>query len=308
MWPAQGKKPHLLSIWWRIAYWYGFVAQFTVLPFHQARGCLLHALAVACVTCENGKHYEAVMRKYTYCVGTHVQEFSDSGAFSWTDRVVSSLRNNLVFYAVLAERRAPFLLAVACRPHPCICVKTSSCCQADFPRAAQGAGALGLIVLLMSGELKPSYVVGFCIATSNAVGLLGGLFLLGYGLIAIPKQVRLRPSKTACPPVLRKRVAGCSAAPQSVTHASGVPQLWFTASVRSEELALHHRAGLQHVKAVAARQCALPCSPCSPVCHGALPWAASCCMVAEVCMRRTVPAAWGVPRTPQTLPQPVTGL
>ena len=39
--------------------------------------------------------------------GRHRQEFSDSGAFSWTDRVVSSLRNNLVFYAVLAERHAP---------------------------------------------------------------------------------------------------------------------------------------------------------------------------------------------------------
>ena len=62
-----------------------------------------------------------------------------------------------------------------------------------IPPAAQGAGALGLIVLLVSGELKPSYVLGFCIATSNAVGLLGGLFLLGYGLIAIPKQARLLP-------------------------------------------------------------------------------------------------------------------
>lgn len=52
----------------------------------------------------------------------------------------------------------------------------------------QGAGAMGLIVLLVSGELAPTNVLGFCIATSNAVGLLGGLFLLGYGLIAIPKQ------------------------------------------------------------------------------------------------------------------------
>lgn len=72
-----------------------------------------------------------------------------------------------------------------------------SCCRADSPPAAQGAGALGLIVLLVSGELKPSYVLGFCIATSNAVGLLGGLFLLGYGLIAIPKQARLLPFRSA---------------------------------------------------------------------------------------------------------------
>lgn len=50
--PAQGKKPHLLSIWWRVSYWYGFVAQFTVLPFHQVRVCLLHEDrgGLACMT------------------------------------------------------------------------------------------------------------------------------------------------------------------------------------------------------------------------------------------------------------------
>ena len=49
----------------------------------------------------------------------------------------------------------------------------------------------------------------------------------------------------------------CSVVPRPVTLAAGVPQLWFTASVKGEERALHHRAGLQHIKAVAARQCAV---------------------------------------------------
>ena len=56
----------MLSLWWRIAYWYGFFAQFTLLPFHQ--------------------------------------EFADSGHFTWADRASASLRNNLIFYAVLAVR------------------------------------------------------------------------------------------------------------------------------------------------------------------------------------------------------------
>ena len=42
------------------------------------------------------------------------QEFADSGAFSWTDRFGSSLRNNLVFYAVLAVRPAAARRACSC--------------------------------------------------------------------------------------------------------------------------------------------------------------------------------------------------
>lgn len=57
----------------------------------------------------------------------------------------------------------------------------------------------------------------------------------------------------------------CSTVLQSVTLAADVPQLWFTASVKGEERALHHRAGLQHIKAMAARQCALPCSAWLPM-------------------------------------------
>ena len=66
----------MLSLWWRVAYWYGFLAQFTLLPFHQ--------------------------------------EYADSGHFTWADRASASLRNNLIFYAVLAVRLLPFLVQHAC--------------------------------------------------------------------------------------------------------------------------------------------------------------------------------------------------
>ena len=61
---VQGTHPELLKVWWRVAYWYGFVVMFTLLPFHQ--------------------------------------EYSDSGHFHVADRCLQSLKNNLIFYAVLA--------------------------------------------------------------------------------------------------------------------------------------------------------------------------------------------------------------
>ena len=59
----QGTSPTLLVTWWRLAYWYGFAVQFTVLPFHQ--------------------------------------EYADSGHFTVSDRISTAIRNNLIFYAVL---------------------------------------------------------------------------------------------------------------------------------------------------------------------------------------------------------------
>ena len=59
----QGQSPQLLVTWWQLAYWYGFAAQFTLLPFHQ--------------------------------------EYADSGHFTVGDRINTAIRNNLIFYAVL---------------------------------------------------------------------------------------------------------------------------------------------------------------------------------------------------------------
>ena len=76
--PAQGKKPHLLSIWWRVAYWYGFVAQFTVLPFHQVRVCLLHkAGGVRQVQGRQGTR--GCMHKYTPPCGLRRRSFQTAG-------------------------------------------------------------------------------------------------------------------------------------------------------------------------------------------------------------------------------------
>lgn len=66
---GQGHQPQLLSIWWRVAYWYGFTVQFTLLPFHQ--------------------------------------EYADCGAFTVADRIATSLRNNLIFYAILLVLEKP---------------------------------------------------------------------------------------------------------------------------------------------------------------------------------------------------------
>ena len=65
----QGSSPQLLATWWRLAYWYGFAVQFTVLPFHQ--------------------------------------EYADSGHFTVGDRIRTAIRNNLIFYAVLVVGPCP---------------------------------------------------------------------------------------------------------------------------------------------------------------------------------------------------------
>ena len=38
----------------------------------------------------------------------------------------------------------------------------------------QVVGAVGLVLLLATGELAPTNVLGFCVAASNAFGLIAG--------------------------------------------------------------------------------------------------------------------------------------
>lgn len=45
------------------------------------------------------------------------------------------------------------------------------------------------MLLLITGELAPANVLGFCVAASNAFGLIAGIFLMGYGLVAVPRSV-----------------------------------------------------------------------------------------------------------------------
>lgn len=80
----------------------------------------------------------------------------------------------------------------------------------------QALAVAGILILLMSGELAPSNVLGFCVAASNAFGLIAGIFLMGYGLVAIPRN------------------------------------LWRTSDTKNYRKLLFHRAGVQAEKASAA--------------------------------------------------------
>lgn len=82
------------------------------------------------------------------------QEYVDSGHFFWSDRLKAALQNNLMLYAVLG-----------------------------------GLGAVGIVALKVVGNLSFSNIVGICIALSNAFGLIAGIFLMGYGLVAIPRTL-----------------------------------------------------------------------------------------------------------------------
>lgn len=82
--------------------------------------------------------------------------------------------------------------------------------------SSQALGVAGLLLLLMTGNLAPSNVLGFCVAASNAFGLIAGIFLMGYGLVAVPKE------------------------------------LWRTADTKNYRKLLFHRAGVQAEKAMSA--------------------------------------------------------
>ena len=80
----------------------------------------------------------------------------------------------------------------------------------------QALAVAGILLLLMTKNLAPSNVLGFCVAASNAFGLIAGIFLMGYGLVAIPKE------------------------------------LWRTADTKNYRKLLFHRAGVQAEKAMSA--------------------------------------------------------
>ncbi len=80
----------------------------------------------------------------------------------------------------------------------------------------QALAVAGILLLLMTKNLAPSNVLGFCVAASNAFGLIAGIFLMGYGLVAIPRE------------------------------------LWRTADTKNYRKMLFHRAGVQAEKAISA--------------------------------------------------------
>ena len=89
----------------------------------------------------------------TWALLPFVQMYADSGAFSARARTQHALRTNAFFYA-----------------------------------AVGGVGALGVMLLIASGELSVGGLAGVAMAASNAWGLLVALAALGYGMVEIPRS------------------------------------------------------------------------------------------------------------------------
>jgi len=82
------------------------------------------------------------------------QAYQESGEFGVARRALAAARSLSLFYA-------------AC--------------------ALAGAAALG--VLLLSHRLTPDAVVGFLVAGSNLLGIVAAVFLLGHGLVEVPREL-----------------------------------------------------------------------------------------------------------------------
>eukprot|EP00249_Psilotum_nudum_P012524 c23832_g1_i1 orf=2-1678(-) len=83
-----------------------------------------------------------------------IQGFEDAGDFSITEKLKTSIHVNLIFY-----------LSVGL------------------------VGMLGVGILLISHTLRWDGVMGLAMACSNTFGLVTGAFLLGFGLIEIPRSI-----------------------------------------------------------------------------------------------------------------------
>ncbi len=114
----------------------------------------------------------------------------------------------------------------------------------------------GLVLLLVTGHLRPANVLGFCIAFSNAYGLVAGA-LVGSGLSV---QIRGLRGEPHVPPHLGSPLlpaAACLDQTCSQCNFSAaifllgfglvaVPkQLWLSADLHGEQRRVCHQAGLQ---------------------------------------------------------------
>ena len=105
-----------LALLWDLSYWITFNLTWFVLPLHQI--------------------------------------YEDAGDFTVAARLATSVRENVIFYAVL--------VAVA---------------------------LLGVIVLTANGAMTLSGVAAFSIASATSFGIVAGVFLLGYGLVEVPRGI-----------------------------------------------------------------------------------------------------------------------
>ena len=135
-----------LALLWDLSYWITFNLTWFVLPLHQI--------------------------------------YEDAGDFTVAARLATSVRENIIFYAVL--------VAVA---------------------------LLGVIVLTANGAMTLSGVTAFSIASATSFGIVAGVFLLGYGLVEVPRSI-WRSANIQSRPIAAYRKVGEVASALDDAHAA----------------------------------------------------------------------------------------
>lgn len=90
----------------------------------------------------------------TWFIVPLLQGYEDAGDFTFSQRLKTSIHVNLIFYLSVGS-----------------------------------VGLLGVAILLFLHKLQWNRVMGLAIACSNTFGLVTGAFLLGFGLIEIPRSI-----------------------------------------------------------------------------------------------------------------------
>ncbi|EPS72902.1 hypothetical protein M569_01845, partial [Genlisea aurea] len=103
-----------------------------------------------------------------------MQGYEDSGDFTMVERLKTSIRVNLVFYLIIGSI---------------------------------GLFGLILIITLHKNWIGGIGILGWAMACSNTFGLVTGAFLLGFGLIEIPKTVWKTADWTTCHKFLSHKIA-----------------------------------------------------------------------------------------------------
>ena len=134
----ESSRP-ILALLWDLSYWITFNLTWFVLPLHQI--------------------------------------YEDAGDFTVTARLMTSLRENLIFYAVLL-----------------------------------GVGLLGIVVLTANGAMTVTGVTSFSIASATSFGIVAGIFLLGYGVVEVPRSIWRSANIQKRPTFLYRKVGEVSSA------------------------------------------------------------------------------------------------
>ncbi|CAM6097600.1 unnamed protein product [Calypogeia fissa] len=89
----------------------------------------------------------------TWAICPLLQGYEDAGDFTVSKRLKTSIRSNLILYSSLGV-----------------------------------IGFIGILIMIYMKKLEWIGVMAFCMACSNTFGLVTGAFLLGYGLVEIPRS------------------------------------------------------------------------------------------------------------------------